>query len=191
MRKAKTFLRNLKTLFKSKEECVSVCMVTNHYELDKNSQPKDMIIYTIVNSFDECRTYLTNLLKITEKEHFELWCENHLLDASKESSWLRYVDESLKDKIDNTYLIGKYVYPLSQITSILRMFHRCQPMGCEFESDKEYAYYLKGLAEDRIRNVLMQNEDANEEQVCEELEDEITQILEEMKKQDELFKSTS
>lgn len=189
MKYKRNFFRNLKALFSNKEDCTNVFMVTNNYKLDENKRPIDMKVYTITSTLDSCIEYMDCLLKLDNKEHYELWCENHNFEINKES-WDNYKENVIGTSQDDKYLIGKYTYPMTYISTILRMHNRCQPLGCSYEDKKEYDYYLKGIVEDKIRETLTQMDSMNEEEVQKELEEELEQIQEELKQQEDNFKST-
>ena len=128
-----------------RKNTVILYLLTNAYETNSNGVPKDMIIYTVSNNLKDCQEYLDLMLKIKYKTHFSSWCEYRNLNFEDEDSWTLYKETSLGEEEYKKYLITKNYYDTKKIATIFRMFNRCPPIGCSFENDIEYEYFITNL----------------------------------------------
>lgn len=129
-------------LFKKK---VVLYLLTNDYKVDSKGVPKNMIIFTLSNNIKDCQEYLDSMLKLKHKAHFISWCEYKSLNFENKSSWDLYKKISFIKEEYEKYHITKNFYDAEKIATIFRMFNGCPPIGCSFEKDVEYEYFIKNL----------------------------------------------
>lgn len=122
-------------------------MLTNVYESDENEVPKNMIVYTVSDNPDDCDEYLNKMLQVKHKQHYGMWCECHNLDYRCDDSWNKYCADVINDEFNN-YLITECYFDAQRIATVFRMFNGCQPLGCNFEQDVEFKYFVDNLNPD-------------------------------------------
>lgn len=127
-----------------KRKKIALYVLSNVYELDENNIPHNMIVYTVTSTLKDCQEYLDMLLYAKHISHYNLWCELYEYDAQSEITWNEYKGTVLIEEL-NDYMIFRSYYTLDKIATIMRMFNHCQPLGCSFENDVEFKYFVENL----------------------------------------------
>ena len=102
-------------------------------------------IYTITTKKSQCEKYINTLLMLENKDHYASWCELRHLDVNKDSSWEKYKFNCLKEP---KYRIMRTKHTAENVAIIFRMFNKCIPLGCGFETDIEYANIAMEICSD-------------------------------------------
>ena len=110
--------------------------ITLYMVVDSEFTKTNARIYTITTTKAQCEKYINLLLMVTHKEHYSSWCELRNLKAENNSSWEAYKKCCLTDK---KYHIIKTKHKADGIALIFRLYNKCIPLGCGYESEVEYA----------------------------------------------------
>lgn len=95
---------------------------------------------TVAKNKNQVYEYLTKLLQLEHKEHFDMWCDLRELDNENYGNWLQYYETVISEAEKSKFKIVKLKYSLDAMLSVLRMFSRCLPLGCSFETPIEHEY---------------------------------------------------
>lgn len=102
-------------------------------------------IYTITSSKKDCSKYITRKLMMENFPHFSAWCALHGVSAD-ETGWDRYVDAGIVPEEDfGKYSILRLAYGRDDLAHLMRVLNKCLPLGCDYERDDEYGYFLNSL----------------------------------------------
>ena len=109
------------------------------YAVGLKSEPDKFICYC--NNKKEATEYAYNFLKLKNYEHFCQWCIYEELDKKSPEAFFQYYTKviSLEEKAD--YVIHKIYYKKKDISLLLRIFGKCIPLGCSYESEFEHFYF--------------------------------------------------
>lgn len=135
---------------KRREPGVTVYLLTNTFDKDNLN---NMYIYSVGTTVQQCQEYLQRMLQLKYMSHFQGWCNLHLKDIKDPESWLEYskldfIQEELKE-----YSITESFYDADRVSTIFRMFNHCQPLGCSFEKDVEFKYFVNNLPKEVVDNI--------------------------------------
>ena len=105
----------------------------------------DSIPLTILNKLSDIDEYIGRRIVVDNYAHFKCWCELHKQDPQDVSTINEYVQSILStlspdDLKQYDFVIKKGVYDSNRISSILRMFYSCVPIGCSWEQPSEVVY---------------------------------------------------
>lgn len=97
-------------------------------------------LLTIVENKKDIDEYVMKLLKLEFFSHYNTWLQVRMLEDS-EDNWQEYFNTVIPQEDKMKYTVCKLIYNRSQLSSILRMFCGCTPLGCSFNSEAEYSYF--------------------------------------------------
>ena len=121
-----------------------------YYGLINVKKPNDFI--TVVEHKKEAIEYMNMYFRLKYFEHFERWAECHHLNSEDDESWKQYFTDCIPMEEKLEYRLIPIVYNSSNIASMIRMFTSSVPLGCSFENDLEYAYFIEKLKKDEYKN---------------------------------------
>ena len=134
---------------------VSMCTV------DSDSDTFIDNLCTIVSSKKEITEYVKNKIIEDHKEHYNSWIKLH---DKKDNSATRaeYIDLLFQDDPDSIpmFTVRKETYDAKGLASVFRIYNRCMPIGCSYESNEEVYCYnkineeLKNLKDKATNNIV-------------------------------------
>jgi len=104
-------------------------------------------LLTIVQNKQDINEYVNKLLKLEHSIHYSTWLQVRSLQDS-EDNWKEYFNKVLTDEDKLKFSVCKLVYKKEQLSSILRMFCGCTPIGCSFNTQAEYNYFSQQYGDD-------------------------------------------
>ena len=107
---------------------------------------------TLTCSKKDAIEFAYTYLKIQHIEHFKLWCDLRELDYNTEMAWELYSRKCITKEELKRYRIRKVSYTFNAVASMLRMFGRCNPIGCSFDTPTEYNYLKQKLETQKFAN---------------------------------------
>lgn len=100
-------------------------------------------VYCITTTKEEAKEYIDKLVFLKHRTHFLSWCYLNKIEYlptqdeyPPKEIWDKYYNVCIKHNPPE-YIYGIASYKLEDIASILRIFSRCVPLGCEFEKPIE------------------------------------------------------
>jgi len=116
---------------------------------------------TIAKDKDSVYEYAMMFLKLTYQDHYERWCQIKQLDKDDYETWMMYYNECIDEKEKENLQILKVKYDLDNILAILRMFGKCVPLGCSFETQAERDYFRSILVDEALLEEFLDNQTHN------------------------------
>lgn len=106
---------------------------------------KDTIPVTILNKLSDIDEYINRRILVDNYTHFKLWCELHNYNPEDKSAMEEYIQSILSgltidDLKQYDFVVKKAVYDPNRLSSLLRMFYSCVPVGCSWEQPSEVIY---------------------------------------------------
>ena len=123
-----------------------------HFDL---SQPINLTtipkFYTVSYNKQNCDEYI-NCKEIDDnEEHYQQWCQLRNYNSELEEVWEEYRNTVLKESIYS--IIVFHVY-FSDILGLVRILEQCKPVGCSFDREIEYTYWLaKGQLTENLKEM--------------------------------------
>ena len=113
------------------------------YLVYKNENPESLV--TVLANEKQINEFIDKMILVDNWEHFKMWCNLRKLDYKNVNSQYFYIDnyietnpEEVKSKY--TFIVKKTLYTKEALSSILRMFNGCVPVGCSYEYPVEVTY---------------------------------------------------
>lgn len=103
-------------------------------------------VLTITDNKKDCDKYISRLLLIDNGEHFFSWCNLRNLEHNEES-WMKYLRTVGVDC--SNYKIRKMKYKTKDIATLLRLYNKCIPLGCDYDTDEEIENFLSSLTPEK------------------------------------------
>ena len=134
------------------------------YLVYKNENPESLV--TVLANEKQINEFIDNMILVDNWDHFKMWCNLRKLDYMNVNSQHSYIDNYIEANPEEaeskyTFIVKKTYYTKETLSSILRMFNGCVPIGCSYENPVEVAYanliYSK-LAEDTDKKEDIKNE---------------------------------
>ena len=95
---------------------------------------------TITVKKQEAIEYALKLLKLEHLSHFQAWCMLRDYDYNSQKPWDKYFEECISEAEKSDYIISKISYNIKDLAAIIRMFGKCAPLGCSYDTPVEYEY---------------------------------------------------
>lgn len=123
---------------------------------------KDTIPVTILNKLSDIDEYINRRILVDNYTHFKLWCELHNYNPEDKSAMEEYIQSILSgltidDLKQYDFVVKKAVYDPNRLSSLLRMFYSCVPVGCSWEQPSEVIY--TNILYNNLRNTEGKQED--------------------------------
>lgn len=96
--------------------------------------------FTITLTREQSFEYLYRVLAFAHMDHFKSWCGLKNLDYKTMEAQRLYFNTSISDAEKDQFFVAKVFYTIKEIAGILRMFGGCNPLGCSFDTEAEYAF---------------------------------------------------
>lgn len=105
----------------------------------------DTIPMTILNKLSDIDEYINRRILVDNYTHFRPWCELHNRNPEDKSVMKEYIQSILSgltpdDLKQYDFVVKTAVYDANRLSSILRMFYSCVPLGCSWEQPSEVIY---------------------------------------------------
>lgn len=99
-------------------------------------------ICSIVSSKKQIQEYILNKVINDHRTHYSLWLSNHGLKDNDQSKNI-YVNLRLAggDPSVEEFCVREQIYNTSGIAAMFRIFNKCEPIGCSYETRSEKEYY--------------------------------------------------
>lgn len=127
---------------------ISRCKETDSYEEFVQN------ICTVVSDKKQVSEYILNSVVNKYNEHYISWLKAHGL-INNDKSKRMYVDLLLKDgvrELDN-FCVRKQIYDPNSVAEAFRIYMKCAPIGCSYESEEELNYYLR-FTQELVKNTV-------------------------------------
>ena len=113
------------------------------YFVFKNTN--DTMPMTILNKLSDIDEYISRRILVDNYTHFKSWCELHDHDPEDKSVMQEYIQSILSgltpdDLKQYDFVVKTAVYDPNRLSSLLRMFYSCVPLGCSWEQPSEVIY---------------------------------------------------
>ena len=124
------------------------------YLVYRNENPASLV--TVLADKKQIDEFIDRMIIVDNWDDYKLWCNLRNLDYKNLESYYSYIDNYIAtnpEEVESkyTFIVTKTFYTKEALSSILRMFNGCVPLGCSYESPVEITYanliYSK-LAED-------------------------------------------
>ena len=109
------------------------------YSISLKSHPNVFICYCLSRA--EAQEYIYNFMKVKHYTHFSEWCRYKEIDENSWESFYSYYCTVIPNEEKEDYLIHTIKYRKKELASILRMFAKCIPLNCSFETKAEHKYF--------------------------------------------------
>lgn len=120
-------------------------------------------ICTYVNRKKDIGEYVTDKIIVENYEHYKTWLSTHFENGEDTNETrLEYIKNVVDWNQFNDYCIRSAYLSPRAVTMILRMFHKCVPVGATYEMDEEVDYltaYFKKCSEILTRDFKKQKEE--------------------------------
>lgn len=113
------------------------------YLVYKNENPESLV--TVLANEKQINEFIDKMILVDNWEHFKMWCNLRKLDYKNINSQYYYIDNYIETNPEEvrskyTFIVKKTLYTKEALSSILRMFNGCVPVGCSYESPVEVTY---------------------------------------------------
>ena len=113
------------------------------YLVYKNENPESLV--TVLANENQINEFIDKMILVDNWEHFKMWCNLRKLDYKNVNSQYYYIDNYIETNPEEvrskyTFIVKKTLYTKEALSSILRMFNGCVPVGCSYESPVEVTY---------------------------------------------------
>ena len=111
-------------------------------------------ICSVVSNKKQITEYILNSTITKHKAHYISWLKNHNL-ANNDKSKSIYVTLLLEDSTQDleSFCVKKQTYNAETIAETFRIYMKCAPVGCSYESEDERNYYL-WFSEELMKNAV-------------------------------------
>lgn len=111
-------------------------------------------------------------MKVKHYTHFSEWCRYKELDENNWESFYLYYSNVITQEEKEDYLIHTMFYRKKELASVLRMFARCIPLNCSFETPAEHKYFKEQeIVREKFGNMLNKFKNELEEEKSEDNSD--------------------
>ena len=121
---------------KEKDKAIKLLFVLDRENPFMDEQKQVPNVLCVVKNKKQAEEYIDRLLFTKRFEHYSAWCSLKHLQINDES-WAHY-----KSLTTNPYYYRKTPVNYSTISSLLRIFYGCQPIGCSFDTLVETSAFL-------------------------------------------------
>ena len=113
------------------------------YLVYKNENPESLI--TVLANEKQINEFIDKMILVDNWDHFKMWCNLRKLDYKNVNSQYSYIDNYIETNPEETeskytFIVKKTFYTREALSSILRMFNGCVPIGCSYENPVEITY---------------------------------------------------
>ena len=113
------------------------------YLVYKNENPDSLV--TVLSDKKQINEFIDKMIIVDNWEHYKMWCELRKLNYKDISVQYSYIDNYINTNPEEaqskySFIVKKTIYTTEAMSSILRMFNGCVPIGCSYENPFEFTY---------------------------------------------------